>query len=483
MAKTLFNSSEKSNFILNMTEEQYTKIAAFGLFGSCILVPLFTIIPECLSTATYTFASGGLVVAGVFCMIMAFISLIKKYISGGTLFPVIAFAAMFIWSVVSALDSYDLQVGFYGYPQRGEGVMAIMFYCSIFVTAASLKFETAVNTLLKGITAAGIINSLWSLIQIFTGKLNHYQFISLDIMSNSASGLAQSPLFLAMLLTLSLTAALISAAKSSTSKERIIYLILAFLFAFVMMFTYTVIGICGIAVSCVLAIASVFAMKADKKNILGAVVPVAGAVLAVVLVCSGNIGNLKTYKLYDGRQLWWADSYMRASASGDFNSDVIDIENSKDVYLYLDQRGLDIAGRFPLTGTGPDQLVYPQLYTYGRVTPDAEMPDVIIQNRGTFDRVYNEYIYTAATRGIPSLIALLAVILPALYMSFKAMKKRRSGESTAVFMLTLCGALIFLIGCGSLAFSPMYWTIAGAACAALKKQKAESRNQKVVRSK
>ena len=165
---------------------------------------------------------------------------------------------------------------------------------------------------------------------------------------------------------------------------------------------------------------------------------------------------------------------MRASASGDFNSDVLDIDNTKDVYLYLNQKSKDIASRFPLTGTGPDQLVYPQLYTFGTLHEGAEMPDVIVQNRGTFDKVYNEYIYTAATRGIPSLIALLAVILPALFMSFKAMKKRQSGESTAVFMLTLCGALVFLIGCSNIAYSPVYWAIAGLACAALKKQKGEN---------
>jgi O-antigen ligase len=85
--------------------------------------------------------------------------------------------------------------------------------------------------------------------------------------------------------------------------------------------------------------------------------------------------------------------------------------------------------------------------------------------------VYNEYIYTAATRGIPSLLALLAVILPALCISFKAMKKKRTAESTALFILTLSGALLFLIGCSSLPFSPVYWAIAGLACADLEKEK------------
>ncbi|MBR1823472.1 MAG: O-antigen ligase family protein [Ruminococcus sp.] len=470
MARTLFNSSEKSNFILNMTEEQYSKLASYGLIGACLLVPLFTIIPECFSTATYTFSSGGLVIAGVYCMIMAMIALIKKYVNGGTVLPVCAFAAMLVWSVISMLDSYDIAVGMYGYPQRGEGVMAILFYCAIFVSAASIKTENSVDTLLKGIIAAGLLNSVWALIQVFTGKLTHYRFISLDIDANAASGLAQSPLFLAMLLTLSLTAALIFAVKSEGKKARIISLVSAALFGFVMIMTYTVIAVCGMVLAAVLTIAVVFIIKAPKSRLLTLLAPAAAAVLAVVIVNAGAVGGISSYKFYDARELWWADSYMRAGSAGDFNSDIVNIDDNVDVYLYLDRKGLDLASRFPLTGTGPDQLVYPQLYTWGTLNENAEMPDVIVQNRGTFDRVYNEYIYTAATRGYPSLITLLAVILPALFISFKAMKKRRNAETAAVFILTLCGALMFLISCGSLAYSPIYWSAAGLACASLRKK-------------
>ena len=471
MAKTLFNSSENSNFILNMTEEQYARITSYGMIGACILVPLFTILPEVSSTSTYTFASGGLVVAGVFAMITALIGIIKKYIKGVSLLPVTAFAAMLVWSVVSMLDSYDRTVGLYGYPQRGEGVMAIMFYCCIFVSAAAVKREKAVNTLMKGIMASGVINSLWALIQIFTGELSHYKMLSLDIEAHAASGLSQSPLFLAMLLTLALTSALISVYSSKSAKGKVICTVLAALFSFVMIFTYSVIGIAGIGAAVVLSVVSAFIMKAKKTGILSVIAVGAAALAAVLIIDSGNIGSISTYKFYDGRTLWWADSYMRASASGDVNPSVIDIDEPMDVYLYLDQKGKDMASRFPLTGTGPDQLVYPQLYTWGTVNSDAEMSDVIVQNKGTFDRVYNEYIYTAATRGIPSLLALLAVILPALCISFKAMKKKRTAESTALFILTLSGALLFLIGCSSLPFSPVYWAIAGLACADLEKEK------------
>ena len=53
MAKELFNSSEKSNFILNMTEEQYAKLASAGMYAACFAVPLFTILPEVSEKASF----------------------------------------------------------------------------------------------------------------------------------------------------------------------------------------------------------------------------------------------------------------------------------------------------------------------------------------------------------------------------------------------------------------------------------------------
>ena len=62
--KTLFNSSENSNFILNMTEEQYSKLASIGLTATCFLVFVFTAIAEIISavsgSSSYSIAAAGL---------------------------------------------------------------------------------------------------------------------------------------------------------------------------------------------------------------------------------------------------------------------------------------------------------------------------------------------------------------------------------------------------------------------------------------
>ena len=469
MARTIFNTTEKSNFILNMTEDQYSKITSYGIIGACLLTPLFTVIPESFITSTYTLSSGGLAIAGVFCMIMALIAIIKKYIKGSTVFPVCAFAAILLWSIISLANSYDPMVSLYGYPQRGEGVMAILFYCSIFVSCAAIKRETAVKALVKGLIAAGLLNSLWALIQIFAAKLTHYKKISLDLQVNAASGLSHSPIFLAMLLTLALTAALITAAVSENKKNRIICTASGVLFGFVMIFTYSFAGLCGIAFSVIAALITVFVVKAPKKRIVSSLSAIAGAALAIVIISAGVISSIPTsYKLHDGRLLWWSDSYMRIGSSGDFNRDVLNIDNTLDVYLYLNDKTKNIISNSPLTGTGPDQLAFAQVYTFGGLDETADMKDIIIQNTGIFDRCYNEYLYTAATRGVPSLIALAAVVISAVVLALKKLKKEKNYSNVLIFFLTLGGALLFLIGCTNLPFSSAYWAVAGLACAVFK---------------
>jgi hypothetical protein len=196
-------------------------------------------------------------------MIIAIIALMKKYISGKLVFPASAFGAMLVWGVISLINAYDKGISFYGYNGRGEGLLAIAFYGCFFITAASLRRDKAFSTVIKGLVGVGILNSVFGLIQIFTGKLSHYRMISIEIHANAASGLSQSPLFLAMTLTFSLTAALIAFVCTKEKAKKLIYIASACLFSFVMMFTYSFIGICGAAFAVIAAVVIVFAAKAN----------------------------------------------------------------------------------------------------------------------------------------------------------------------------------------------------------------------------
>jgi|GEM_PF-364425 energy-coupling factor transporter transmembrane protein EcfT len=484
MPKTIFHSTEKSNFILNMTEEQFSKLASRGLAIAMLMTPLFTLIPEIMhegltSKATYAISAGGLVAGGVIAMIIAIIAFMKKYIGKRLIVPIGAMVIMELWGIFSLTRGVILSYSFYGYPERGEGMLAIIFYFCFFASASALKRETALRTIIDGIVGVGLLNSIIALIQVFGGVLSRYVLITSDTKINAASGLSMSPLFLAMVLTLSLTAALISFISSENKKRSIGMLVCAALFSFVMMYTYSFIGFCGLGFALIAAVAAVFVLKAPKKKLLSVPVSIAAAAGAVALVFAGAIGNISSYRLYDGRILWWADAYMRASASGTFDPRVVDIDDTADVYFYLNRRAMDVIENNPLTGTGPEQLAFAVFKAPEDLSGYSDITEVISASKGSFDKVYNEYLYTSATRGVVSGIALVITVLSSVALGFAAFRKKRSAETFTIFVLTLGGVLIFLIGCSSIPYAPVFWTAAGVACAELKsdkQKKAEKKN-------
>lgn len=467
--KTIFHSTEKSNFILNMTEEQYSKLASYGLVIGFFMMPLFTLTPEINDEKfSYAMTAGGLAVAGVINMILAIIAIMKKYIHKAAVLPVCAFGAMLAWGAVSVINGYDPAIGFYGFTERGEGLLAILFYACFFITAASLKRRSAVNRVIKGVIGVGVFNSAIALVQIFAEKLTHYSHIGelggKVVYINAASGLSMSPLFLAMVLTLALMAALIGFVVSESKKNRVICLVCAALFSYVMMFTYSIIGICGLALSLIVAAVSVFIRKAPVFRLICVPAAALFAALAVFTVNTGNVGNIDSYKLYDGRLLWWADGFMRAGASGNIDINVLDIDDNAAVYGYLNDKTIDIISDNKLTGTGPEQLAFPQIKTAAGYD---DIRDILAANgnRLVFDKVYNEYLYTAATRGIPSLVILILILVPVIAAGVKNVKKRKYGELFIMCSLTVGGVLLFLVGCSSIAYAPIFWAVAGASCA------------------
>lgn len=457
MAKTIFNSSEKSNFILNMTADKYSDIASKALVIMCFAVSLFTIPVECIEKLGFPLVSAGLAVSGVICLILTLIAVIKKFVDKRMIFPITAFGIMLVWGILSLFNSYDKNIAFYGFNGRGEGLLALFFYFGFFITALTIKKEKAANTFINSIIGVGILNSLWSLIQIFIGKPSNFKYINPNEQVNAASGLAQSPIFLAMLLTLSLTAAVIGFIMSNNKKKRVICIICSCLFSFVMMFTYSLIGVCGIVFALIVAVITSFITKTPKLRLLGIAALVIPAALSVILVATGIVADGNGYNLYDGKIMWW-DSYYRLSASGVYNYDAVDVNNTVDLYSFFTDKTCNIISKYPLTGTGPEQLVYPQLYS----------SNVIMENIGTFDKNYNEYLYTAATRGVPSLIALLAVIIPLIAMSAAKLKRNKNNTVTVTcFFLLIGGSLLFLIGNSNITFSPIFWAAAGLSCATL----------------
>ena len=225
--------------------------------------------------------------------------------------------------------------------------------------------------------------------------------------------------------------------------------------------------------------------EGSEERLGGLLVSIVSAAAAVVIVFCGLIGTENSYSLHDGRILWWADGYYRASACGIFDPAKVDIDDTLDVYSYLNRRSIDVIKNNPMVGTGPDQLAFAFIAPVDETTEQLSISDFMINdvNKGTFDKVYNEYIYTAATRGIPSLIALVLVLIPVMVLGVRSFRKKRSAETFGIFAVALGGVLIFFVGCSSIPFAPVFWTAAGAACAELTTEKANKAKEKLARKK
>jgi len=453
MAKTIFNTSEKSNFILNMTHEKYSKMASFSLMLTCILVSVATIPCEFnIEKISYPIISGALALCGVACMIMSIIAFIKGYIRKQKLIPILLFAVMLIWGIISLIDSYDVSVSFYGFDGRGEGLLALIFYFCFFVTASAISEEKFIIRIFDSFIIMGIINSVWSVPQIFVDSMpSKYDYIVSAGDVNACSGLSQSPLFLAMVLSLSLIMSLIGSIIFENKKRRIIYMVSSVIFGFIMIFTYSLISLVGISLSVISFVITMFVRKSPGINFLKPAGVLLSALCAVLLINSGTVCENSSYSIHDGALMWF-DSFNRIGASGNFNPKELDIENTFDVYSYLNSETLNIIKKYPLTGTGPENLVYPQLYSSYN----------IIENSGTFDKNYNEYLYVAATRGIPSLILFIVLLVSVIYIGFRKLKAEKNNVCTYISMcITLCGIIIFFIGAGNITFSPLFWISAG----------------------
>lgn len=453
MAKTIFNTSEDSNFILNLTHEKYSKMASFSLVLTCILMSVSVIPCELnIDKISYPIISGALALCGVICMIMSIIAFIKGYIKNKKLLPILFFVAMLLWGIVSLINSYDKNVAFYGFDGRGEGLLALIFYFCFFVTASAISEDRFKIIVFDSVVAMGIINSLWAVPQIFIDSMpSKYDYIVSAGDVNASSGLSQSPLFLAMVLSIALVVSLSGSLILEGKNRRIVYIISSLLFAFVMIFTYSLISIVGIGFAVITAFVVLFTKKINPKNILKPLGVILSSVIAVLLINTGTICENADYSLHDGALMWF-DSFNRIGSSGNYNPEKLDIENTADVYLYINSKTVDIIKKYPLTGTGEENLIYPQLHSSYNV----------MENNDTFDKNYNEYLYIAGTRGIPSLLFFIVIICLVIYIGAKKLRKDKNNIPDYIsFIVTLCGVVIFFIGAGNINFSPLFWIFAG----------------------
>ena len=468
-AKTIFGTTEKSNFILNMTPERFYGYNLKILLGFFILMPLFSLPLEFFRV--YSMPAMAVSITGVFAIVFVFIGFMKDETPKKLYLPTYLLGAMLVWGLVSLYNSYFYNISIFGSDGRNEGWLSILFYGGFFLLGAQLGTDENRLKLLHGIFWMALAQCFWSLLQMLPIDLpSYYQNLDMILLFQVylPSGVTGSPVFLAILLTFLLIPAFLEAVYTENPKQKLIDIICIICFSLTAVRTQCLIGVFGTILA--VLIVSIYTFVHKKKAIaciLSAVLAISGGFLWNYISPSFNgtfsrEGGEDTavsngISFYDSAIIWKDGSYRLAVSgyyveTGSMNPNgSFDIDSLTDSYSYLWKNTLHIIKRYPLAGSGPDSLVYPQLYQ-----------DVAIEgNPNVFDRCYNYYLQIAGTFGIPMLLLFLALMILTLIRGAKACQQQKSWLRDSMFIAVLFYLIIMLIGSSSVTVAPIFWMSAG----------------------
>ena len=166
-------------------------------------------------------------------------------------------------------------------------------------------------------------------------------------------------------------------------------------------------------------------------------------IFAVVFFVQGIYIRDKAIAFYDANfRLFIALGYSHKLAEGET------------LYSIAWSRSLDFVKDHPILGVGPDCLVRAQLGNK-------------LYEINQIDRSYNEYIYIAATRGLPALAAYVAWMAYVIKRGVGKIKNTAADNWYAAAMLTAVGAYFVqaFFSASSVTVTPLLWLMAGLLCA------------------
>lgn len=495
MAKTIFGTSSKSNFILNMDLDKYRRFCA-----KMLLAVFWTAaVSEAFYQLTYTVngrlaemvGEGGFAsvlslllitlrstatlfsVAGVLAIIVTVIGMMRLQFTKRTAVPYLLLAASLGWAVISMFHAFDMDYALFGQDGRDEGWIALLMYAAFFYLGTMLRRRENLCLLLRGLLIFGIVQNIWALLQAqpFFDFPSEYTFVEPLLYQNLRlpSGLTDSPVTYAMLSAVLLAIAIPAAICAEKKSTRILGAVCGGLSMLTVFKTQTFAGlIAGIGG---LLIAAGFGI-AGRKNAgrRSAAVP---ALMLTAALCSAVWvyftpainGAYKTsndepvengFALYDGG-IVWDDAFYRLSTAGPYQREDAETKHGFNIYdsasviRYCWSEGARVIKLYPVIGTGPDNFAFTQLHVSMN----------LVQNVNTVDRPYNDLLFIGATRGILSMvlhIALLAVC------AVLAWKNRRAGYGWLLAAFGCAAALYTLttnVGISVLTVAPVFWGILG----------------------
>ena len=491
--KHLFGTTERSDFILNMTPQGTHKLC--GMYSIIAIAVLLAInIPYYFAKHTFDFAEDnirhyaddmfadyiGILVIGMGLIGFWFflVGKMKKEVSLKDNRPLIIPALIIAVSAWSMFASGAISTAFLGYLDRNEGMLTILAYWGFFAGGMAvtddkwrLKFTDFIVAIGLFNAVIGILQAIPALYDVMPNKFKDL-FVRFGVASaegefatsegifekgHCATGLLVTPFAFAAVMTLVFGLAAAGFAFEKSGKKKIFYGASAVAATAGAILSKTIVGIIGISGAAVVLLISAAVKAGAKKQKL----PLVFALGIVIALSAGTAGVVVSGAVESkDEQVMYTDSFYRLSTG-------LPRENKdKWIYPYMWNDGAYVLEQNIITGVGPDN--WSEMYACGC----------------TSDRCYNEYLDVGMQRGIICMVLYIGFLLLTLAKLFRAVAMHfRNEEETNWVAIGLLSSLIgYLVqaffNSGSNYSSPYFWMFCGLAWSyfAAKKLKSKAKD-------
>lgn len=463
MPKTIFGTTEKSNFILNMKDDTIAKLPVICVKLIAILFVIGQAVPELIEVISKILGLGVgkaygflntpficLAVVWVVSIIMIVIMISRKrFVKSIHTAPIIILGAFCLWSLISAIQSVsplDSINGMYG---RTTGLLTILACATILLLMTFINNEINLKSIIKVLVISSAVQCAWGFLQIisylFNFEMSYYENLNCISLYKVClpSGFSGSPIFFAEYLGLMLGITLILSCLDGNK----FYMIMSVIYTYLMLDTHTIVGFVGFIVIVISTL--IFVIINKNKNFLPMILCIIMGIITYVvsIVLDGH------FIFYDGA-IMYQDSFYRLGITGTYWSTSADfnVNDASDVFKYMLNKGTQYIKYFPLFGVGEDCFIYTQL-------GDLESTVFIVNG---FDVIYNNYLNIVATMGIP---ALIIYIIGMIFCFIKIIPRLKDSNIFKGLLISMIAFTIMsFVSYTSIHILPYFCVIFGIAC-------------------
>lgn len=482
--KHLFGSSEKTDFILNMTDAGAKKLCAVYCIVALFVIEAAAIpyyltknvvdyydevmgvrVPHYLSDKVIYWAGVLMFGIGLLGSCVFLIGKMKKQISVKDNKSLGVLLGVIILSFISAVCANDINTAITGFQDRAEGLLTLLGYYGFFAAAFTVVSGDWRKRICAVIIGIGTVNAVIGILQVMPalkGKIpNWFEKLNVSFTQaysvSAANGLAMTPHALAAVLTVCFAVAAVVLVFSHRMLYKLFCGAACALMTVAAIYTRTITALIGVgtATIIIIVIAVIYAIEhrgqkdakpeegveiiTSVKNVICSLIFVIVMVVGTssILAFTGNI------ELYDEEAIRTDSIRMLLLLQKDPSA------ASDWIYPYLWDDGMYIAEQNPLLGTGPDNW------------------SDISKAGATIDRSYNEFIDIAMQRGFVTLalyvVFVLITLKKALFAAISFARDEENWAGAAVFCAVSAYLVQSFFNISSLTSSPFFFICAGLA--------------------